>query len=158
MAIIESRLGWRNDDQEVISHWECSENSAQSDSRYGEAAIMRHIPGGSHPILRRSGEYAILWTLACGERRKYTWRREKLICSERNIPTTSPGKWHPNTWAYRPGSCPNSLPKAGNPLHLSVPTSVQTRNTYGFILSVWLRTWTVNYPVHKEGMRFFLWI
>ena len=33
------------------SHRERSENKPESDSQYGEAAVMRHIPGGSHPVL-----------------------------------------------------------------------------------------------------------
>ena len=41
------------------SHRERSEDTSQSDSQYGKAAIMRHIFGGSYPILRGSAEYAL---------------------------------------------------------------------------------------------------
>ena len=157
MAIIGGCLGWRKDDQEVIPHWECSENSAQSDSRYGEAAIMRHIPGGSHPVLWESGKYACLWKVACRERRKFTWIREKLICWEKNTPILFRWTWQPIILVCLPGNCPNSSPQAENPRQTLVETLAPGRSTFGSTPQGWLPIWTVHWPVYKERVRIFLW-
>ena len=49
--VIDGAVWGKNRPSGGDSHGNCSEDKPESDSQYGEAAAMRHIPGGSHPVL-----------------------------------------------------------------------------------------------------------